>query len=144
MGSVNQMIIRTYSELLTFNTFEERYKYLQLNGVVGNKTFGFGRYINQLLYQCGKWKETRNDIIIRDDGCDLGMEGYKIAGRIIVHHINEITVDDILLLRDCVFDHDNLISTSHSTHNAIHYGDESLLVQNPIIRSKHDTCPWRH
>lgn len=135
---------RTYSELITLPTFEERFKYLQLNGAVGRDTFGFDRYLNQYIYQRSqRWKSIRDKIIVRDNGCDLGVEGYSIYGRIIIHHMNPISVEDILSDRDWIFDPEFLICVSHRTHNAIHYGDESLLPQTLIERTKNDTCPWR-
>lgn len=136
--------IRTHSELITLPTFEERYKYLKLSGRVGADTFGFDRYLNQKVYQHDpRWKEARDIVIIRDNGCDLGLEGYEIYGKIIVHHMNPITVDDILHDRDWIFDPEFLICTTHITHNAIHYGDEKLLAKAPIERKPNDTCPWR-
>lgn len=138
------MNIRTYSELKALTTFEERFRYLQLKGSVGKETFGFDRFINQYLYQRSQqWKEIRDYIITRDNGCDLGIEDRLIGGRIIVHHMNPLTIDDIMRESDFVFDPEYLISTSHNTHNAIHYGDESLLVTVPVARSKNDTCPWK-
>ena len=135
---------RTYSELITLPTFEERFKYLQLNGAVGRDTFGFDRYLNQYIYQRSqRWKSIRDKIIVRDNGCDLGVEGYSIYGRIIIHHMNPISVEDILSDRDWIFDPEFLICVSHRTHNAIHYGYETLLPQAPIERTKNDTCPWR-
>ena len=137
------MSIRTYSELITIPTFEERFKYLQLKGSVGKDTFGYDRYLNQLFYQTIEWKRLRRDLIIRDCGCDLGVEGYEIHGRIIIHHMNPITKEDLLDRTDYLMNPEYLICTTHSTHNAIHYGDESLLVIAPIVRSKNDTCPWK-
>lgn len=138
------MSIRTYSELITLPTFEDRYRYLRLKGRVGEETFGYDRYLNQILYQRSqRWKAIRDFVIIRDEGCDLGMYGYEIADKIIVHHMNPITIADIENERDYVFDPEFLISTSHNTHNAIHYGDESLLIKAPIERYANDTCPWR-
>ena len=137
------MSIRTYSELITIPTFEERFKYLQLKGSVGKDTFGYDRYLNQLFYQTIEWKRLRRDLIIRDCGCDLGVEGYEIHGRIIIHHMNPITKEDLLDRTDYIMNPEYLICTTHSTHNAIHYGDESLLVTAPIVRSKNDTCPWK-
>lgn len=138
------MKIRTYSELVTLKTFEERFKYLQLNGVVGEQTFGFDRYINQIFYQTQEWKSIRNHVILRDNGCDLGVEGYEISGRILIHHMNPITAKDIEKRSDILMNPEYLISTVHNTHNAIHYGDEGLLVKAPIERKPNDTCPWRH
>lgn len=138
------MSIRTYSELITLPTFEDRYQYLRLKGRVGEETFGYDRYLNQILYQRSqRWKSIRDFVIIRDEGCDLGMPGHEIADRIIVHHMNPITIADIENERDHIFDPEFLISTSHNTHNAIHYGDESLLIKAPVERYANDTCPWR-
>lgn len=137
------MIIKTYSELSKLKTFEDRFQYLRLDGIVGEETFGFDRYLNQILYQSKEWKRCRRDIIIRDEGCDLGCEGFEVHGRILIHHINPITVDDIVNRNPKVFDPENLILTSHNTHQAIHYGNEDLLIRAPIERSKYDTCPWR-
>lgn len=133
---------KTYSELIKLKTFKERYKYLQLRGVVGEETFGHDRYINQALYKSDEWLYCRNEIIIRDKGLDLGVDGYEIFGKILIHHIVPITIDDILHRRSIVFDHENLITTSLRTHNAIHYGDESLLYSDPVERTPNDTCPW--
>lgn len=138
------MSIRTYSELITIPTFEERFEYLQLKGSVGKDTFGYDRYLNQVLYRSPEWKRLRNQIIIRDGGCDLACDGYDIYGKVLIHHLNPITVEDVLARSRKVFDPDNLVCVSHSTHNAIHYGDVDLLVAGPIIRTKNDTCPWRH
>ena len=138
------MSIRTYSELITIPTFEERFEYLQLKGSVGKDTFGYDRHLNQVLYRSPEWKRLRNQIIIRDDGCDLACDGYDIYGKVLIHHLNPITVEDVLTRSRKVFDPDNLVCVSHSTHNAIHYGDMDLLVTGPIIRTKNDTCPWRH
>ena len=138
------MSIRTYSELITIPTFEERFEYLQLKGSVGKDTFGYDRYLNQVLYRSPEWKRLRNQIIIRDGGCDLACDGYDIYGKVLIHHLNPITVEDVLARSRKVFDPDNLVCVSHSAHNAIHYGDVDLLVTGPIIRTKNDTCPWRH
>lgn len=136
--------IKTYSELITLPTFEERFEYLRLDGVVGDDTFGHDRYLNQILYQRNpKWKAARNQVIIRDNGCDLGVEGREIYGKIIVHHINPITIEDIERESEYIFDPEYLICVTHNTHNAIHYGDENLLVKGPVERTKNDTCPWR-
>ena len=137
------MIIRTYSELITLPTFEERYRYLQLNGAVGKDTFGFDRYINQQFYRSKEWQRIRDEVIIRDNACDLCMEGYEIHGRIYVHHMNPIMVRDIQSNSDYLMNPEFLICTTHRTHNAIHYGDENLLAKAPIERTKNDTCPWR-
>ena len=139
------MGIRTYSELIQIPTFEERFQYLKLEGSVGQITFGYERYINQLLYNSDIWKKhIRRDVIIRDLGCDLACEGFELHEKILIHHLNPITVDDILEENPRVFDLENLICTSLNTHNAIHYGDESLLITTPIIRTKNDMSPWRH
>ena len=138
------MSIRTYSELITIPTFEERFEYLQLKGSVGKDTFGYDRYLNQVLYRSPEWKRLRNQIIIRDCGCDLACDGYDIYDKVLIHHLNPITVEDVLARSRKVFDPDNLVCVSHNTHNAIHYGDMDLLVTGPIIRTKNDTCPWRH
>lgn len=140
---MKKMIIRTYSELITLPTFEDRYRYLQLNGEVGKDTFGFDRYINQQFYRSKEWQKIRDEVIIRDNACDLGMEGYEIHGRIYVHHMNPIMVRDIQSNSDYLMNPEFLICTTHRTHNAIHYGDENLLARAPIERTKNDTCPWR-
>lgn len=136
-------LIRTYSELITIPTFEERFEYLKLNGSVGLETFGHDRYLNQILYNSPEWRRFRPEIIVRDNGCDLACEGYEIFGKILIHHINPITAQDILNRNPKVFDPENVITTVHNTHNAIHYGDENLLITAPIERSRNDTCPWR-
>ena len=138
------MINKTYSDLCRLYAFKDRYLYLKLGGSVGESTFGFDRYLNQILYKSDEWKQCRRDIIIRDNGCDLGCEGFDIHGKILVHHINPITVADIINRHPKVFDPENLITTTHNTHLAIHYGDEDLLISAPIERSKNDMCPWRH
>ena len=143
-GKVNQMSIKTYSELITLPTYEERFNYLKLEGVVGEMTFGFDRYLNKKLYTSQEWKTVRNQVIVRDNGCDLACEGYEIYGKILIHHINPITVEDVINRNPIIFDLENLISTTHNTHNAIHYGDENLLIKGPIERTKNDTIPWRH
>jgi predicted HNH restriction endonuclease len=141
---MNQMNIKSYSELITLPTFKERFDYLNLSGQVGVETFGYDRQFNQLLYQRNpRWKKARDIVIIRDNGCDLGVEGFDIYGKIIVHHMNPITLDDIQKDRDWIYDPEFLICTTHNTHNAIHYGDERLLVIAPNERTPNDTCPWR-
>ncbi len=137
------MRIKTYSELIALPTFEDRFEYLQLKGIVGQETFGFDRYLNQILYNSKEWKHLRNKIIVRDNGCDLALEGFEIHGRILIHHINPITIDDVIKRREMVFDPENLICVTHNTHNAIHYGDKSLLITGPIERRANDTCPWK-
>lgn len=137
-------IIRTYSELKQLKTFEERFKYLKLGGVVGIETFGFDRYFNQKFYTTTEWKQLRNHIIVRDLGCDLGCEDHEIFGqRIIIHHMNPIDLEDIEKKSDFLLNPEFLITTIHSTHNAIHYGDESLIITAPIERRRNDTCPWK-
>ena len=136
--------IRTFSELCQLSTFEERFDYLRLNGSVGKDTFGFDRYLNQQFYRSSEWKHIRDRVILRDNGCDLGVEGYEIRGRILIHHINPISVEDINTMSDLLMNPEYLICVSHRTHNAIHYGDESLIITAPIERIQNDTCPWRH
>ena len=136
--------IRTYSELITFPTFEERYQYLRLNGSVGRETFGFDRYMNQFFYRSPEWKKVRNEVIARDNGCDLGVEGREIFDRVLIHHMNPISPEDIRDRSDLLLNPEFLITTVHNTHQAIHYGDESLLILSPIQRARHDTCPWKH
>lgn len=136
--------IRTYSELIELSSFEDRYNYLKLDGQVGEDTFGFDRYLNQAFYRSKEWKRLRDKIILRDNGCDLGVEGHEIYGRVIIHHMNPISVHDIQDATEYLLNPEYLISTTHVTHNAIHYGDEKLLITGPIIRSKNDTCPWKH
>lgn len=145
VGMVTKMsMIRTYSELSQLKTFRERYEYLRLNGRVGEETFGFDRYLNQVFYKSDEWKAIRDFVIVRDNGCDLGVEGYDIHGKIFIHHMNPILVEDILKRSDFLLNPDYLITTVLSTHNAIHYGDDSLLITVPIERTRNDTCPWRH
>ena len=136
--------IRTYSELITLPTFKERYEYLRLGGRVGEDTFGFDRYLNQAFYKSEEWRSIRDHVITRDDGCDLGMEGHEIFGRILIHHMNPIRKEDIINRSDILLNPEYLICTIKNTHDAIHYGDESLLVIAPVERRKNDTCPWRH
>ena len=137
-------IIKTYSELITIPTFIERYHYLNLVGKVGDVTFGSKRYLNQILYTSGRWLSFRNKILIRDNGCDLGIEGRDVLVRATVHHIDPITIEDVLSNHPKVFDPDNAITTSDNTHKAIHYGNENLLIKELVIRSEYDTCPWKH
>ena len=141
--TVIPMSIKTYSELSKLSTFAERYEYLRLGGTVGSETFGFDRYMNQIFYRSQRWKAVRDIVIIRDNACDLGIEGRDIGGRIIIHHMNPLTLRDIERESEFLLDPEYLICTIHSTHNAIHYGDESLLVMTLNERSKNDTCPWR-
>lgn len=137
------MTIRTYSELITLPTFEERFKYLKLNGKVGEETFGFDRYLNQIFYKSYTWLKVRDSVIIRDCGCDLGISGREIYGKILVHHMNPIEDKDLINKNDIILDQEYLICTTKNTHDAIHYGDTDLLFTDPIIRSKNDTCPWK-
>lgn len=144
LKKMTTMNIKTYSELITFPTFEERYRYLKLDGVVGEDTFGFDRYLNQEFYQRDReWKRIRDFVIIRDQGCDLGVEGREIRGKILVHHMNPITKDDILKRSEFLLNPEYLICTLKSTHDAIHYSDENLLMKGPVERKPNDTCPWR-
>jgi len=136
--------IRTYSELSKLKTFRERYEYLKLDGTVGEETFGFDRYINQMFYKSEEWKRIRNYVITRDNGCDLGIPDRKIVDSVIlVHHMNPITKEDIINKNEILLDPEYLITTIKPTHDAIHYGDESLLAEDLVIRSKNDTCPWK-
>lgn len=137
-------MIRTYSELSRMASFKERFEYLRLDGAVGTETFGFDRYVNQQFYRSQEWKRIRNEIIVRDNGCDLGIEGFEIYGRIYIHHMNPIMLKDIVHQTDFLLNPEYLICTTHQTHNAIHYGDESLLsTLEPVERTPHDTCPWK-
>lgn len=137
-------IIRTYKELSQLKTFEERFEYLKLGGLVGVDTFGFDRYLNQMLYRSSEWKTIRHKVIVRDNGCDLGCDDHEIFGqRIIIHHMNPISIEDIKEGSKFLLNPEFLITTIHSTHNAIHYGDSSLLVSAPIERRQNDTCPWK-
>ena len=140
---VIRMNIKTYSELITIPTFIERYRYLKIGGRVGEDTFGYDRYLNQILYKTPEWRSFRREIILRDNGRDLACEGYEIYERIIVHHIDPITVEDVLKRHPKIFDPENVVCTWLRTHNAIHYGDESLLWNEPISRVPNDTCPWK-
>lgn len=137
-------MLRTYSELSKLNSFLERYEYLRLGGKVGEETFGFDRYLNQIFYKDPEWLEARDNVIIRDGGCDLGMPDREIKGKILVHHMNPVTKEQILRRDPVLFDPEYLICTIKSTHDAIHYGDETLLMLDPIVRTKNDTCPWKH
>ena len=137
------MKIRTYSELITLGTFEERFRYLKLTACVGDETFGFDRYLNQQFYHSAEWKSLRNEIIIRDNACDLGILDRELNKRIIIHHMNPITKNDLIHQTDYLLNPEYLICVSHKTHQAIHYGDESVLDDGVVERSKNDTCPWR-
>ena len=137
------MTIKCYSELIALPTFEERYRYLRLYGSVGKDTFGFDRIFNQMFYRSSEWKSVRDKVILRDMGCDLGIEGREICGPITIHHMNPISLKDIEEYSDFLINPEYLITTCHITHNAIHYGDEQLLVKDPIQRTRYDTCPWK-
>lgn len=136
-------IIRTYSELIALSTFEERYKYLKLDGVAFNDTFGFDRIFNQKFYKSIQWKQLRHRIIVRDKACDLAFEGRDLYNHIIIHHMNPITLYDITNITDYLMNPEYLVCVSHQTHNAIHYGDENQLLKDPIVRTMNDTCPWK-
>lgn len=137
------MKIKTYSELIKYSTFEERYRYLSLKGQVGEETYGFDRWINQKFYRSSEWRQIRDYVIVRDSGCDLGIIGREIPDKVIVHHINPIMVKDIQQATEYLLNPEFLICTSHNTHEAIHYGDESLLITMPVPRKANDTCPWK-
>lgn len=137
------MMTRSFTELDKLKTFDKRYEYLRLVGIVGQSTFGFDRYLNQMLYTSKRWLDVRREVIIRDDGCDLGMIGYQIKGKLLIHHMNPITPEEIESDDPIIFDPEFLICTTHLTHLAIHYGDKALLPQLPITRHSGDTSPWR-
>ena len=137
------MKIKSYSEMCSFSTFIERFNYLKLNGKVGIETFGFDRYLNQVLYCSQEWKRFRRQVIIRDNGCVFGLDGYNINGRLIVHHINPITLEQIEQRDPMIFSMENVVCVTHNVHEAIHYGDESLIPTDPIIRKPNDTCLWK-
>lgn len=136
-------MIKSYDALILLDTIEDRYNYLRIGGGVGYETFGFDRYLNQGFYQSTEWKRVRNEVISRDNGCDLGLEGYEINGRIIIHHMNPIQPGQIKFFDSDILNPDFLISCSHKTHNAIHYGDENLLPRRIVERRPNDTIPWR-
>lgn len=135
--------IKTYSELIKLPTFEERFRYLKLDGVVGESTFGYDRWINQRFYQSTEWRRIRNQIILRDNACDLGVDGHEIYKYIIIHHMNPITKPDLLEKNMFCMDPEYLICVTDRTHKALHYGDESLLYKGPVERTLNDTCPWK-
>lgn len=139
----NTMKIRTYSELIRIPTFLERFEYLKLHGVVGADTFGPDRYLNQRLYHSATWDNIKRKVILRDNGLDLGIPGREIHGRVVIHHMNPISAEDILIGSDLLFDPEYLISVSLRTHNAIHYGDKNLLIPDFSERKPNDTCPWK-
>ena len=134
--------MRSYSEALLYHDFERRFNYLKLDGVVAHSTFGGHRYLNQVLYWSDEWRRVRREVILRDDGCDLAIPDRPIRGKILVHHLNPITQEDIVNRDSCVFDLDNLITVSFETHNALHYGDYSLVAKEVINRRPNDTSPW--
>ena len=137
-------MIRTYSELIKYDSFEDRFQYLKLDGLVGEETFGYDRYINQIFYNSDEWKRTRRDVIVRDNGCDLGIEGFDIHSKILIHHMNPINVNDIIERSDYLMNPEYLICVSFKTHNAIHYGDEHILDDFGFVERKpNDMCPWR-
>lgn len=136
------MITRTYSALSRLTTFDDRFEYLKLQGAVGRTTFGFDRHINQRFYQSREWKQARDFVIVRDDGCDLGIPGYEILSSILIHHVNPLAVEDIVEAEDWIFDPEYLITTTKNTHNAIHYGDASLLPKIVVPRASGDTKLW--
>lgn len=135
--------MRTYSDLIQLPTYKERFEYLKLLGEVGKDTFGFDRYLNQSFYKSPIWRKIRNEVILRDNGCDLAHPDFPIAGKIIIHHMNPVDTDDIVYQREVLLNPDFLVCVSHITHNAIHYGDMELLPFDPIERKPNDTCPWR-
>lgn len=142
-SSRSSIKVRTYSELSKLSSFEERYRYLRLNGKLGEETFGIDRYLNQRFYRSREWKTIRDSVIVRDNGCDLGAEGHEIYGKVIIHHMNPLSIEDIIDATDYLMNPEYLITTTHETHNAIHYGDESLLFFIPAERTAFDTCPWK-
>ena len=135
--------MKSYSELIRIPSFEERFPYLRITGIVGEETFGCDRYLNQIFYKAEGWKKIRRRVIIRDNGCDLAWDEYEIKGIIIIHHINPITKEDILDRSSKLFDLENLICTSVNTHKAIHYGNEEMLPKKIVERTMNDTCPWK-
>jgi hypothetical protein len=143
VGKVIQMSIKTYSQLIRLPTFEDRFEYLKLKGSVGKDTFGHDRYLNQVFYSSMEWRRLRDEIIIRDNGCDLGIEGREIGGKVYIHHLNPLGANDILTHSEYLVNPEYLICVSFETHNAIHYGDINLLPRDPIERKRNDTCPWR-
>ena len=136
-------MIRRYSDLIAIESFADRFDYLKLDGSVGVETFGFDRYINQVLYTSSEWRKFRRDVIIRDNSCDLAHPDYELDKYIIIHHINPLTLKDIETRSSLIFDPENVVCVSHRTHNAIHYGDKGQLPKDPVLRSVNDTCPWK-
>ena len=144
VGRIQMRKIRTYSNLSRFDTFRERYEYLRIGGSGGEQTFGFDRYLNQLFYKSKEWLSVRDFVIVRDHGCDLGILDHEIREeRILIHHMNPISIEDILKRTEILLNPEYLITTILSTHNAIHYGDENLLICDPVVRFENDTCPWK-
>ena len=137
-------LIRNYTELSKLSTFKKRFDYLKLNGSVGKETFGFDRLFNQRFYSSREWKQVRDQVIVRDNGCDLGFPDFSIMGRIYIHHMNPFTMEDLERNAVVLLNPEYLICVSFDTHNAIHYGSESLLPREPVQRRKNDTCPWKH
>lgn len=137
------MILKSYSELIHLPTFEERFNYLKLDGSVGQDTFGFDRWLNQTFYKSAEWKRIRNEVIVRDNGCDLGLDGYEIYGRILIHHMNPISQEDILNRSDLLLNPEYLICVTHDTHNGIHYGDMNQVKKGPVVRTPNDMAPWK-
>lgn len=137
-------MLRSYSELSRLRTFDERFRYLLLAGSVGVETFGFDRYVNQRFYRSEEWKHVRNIVIARDNGCDLGIEGRDINGRVYVHHMNPMSFEQINDHMDLILDPEYLVCVTFATHNAIHYGDESYITLAPVERQPNDMCPWKH
>ena len=140
---ISKRIIRSYTALMRLPTFEERFEYLKLSAIIGESTFGYERYLNQAFYRSPEWKRFRREVILRDGGCDLAIADREIIDRIEIHHINPITIEDIENGESLLLDMDNAICTSPRTHKAIHYGDSSLLMKDPVIRRPNDMCPWR-
>ena len=136
-------LTRRYSEIRQLTNLKDRFEYLRIGGIVGDSTFGFNRYLNQTLYTTKRWRSVRDSVIIRDNGCDMGLEDYPIFGPVVIHHMNPMTIDDIVEGREWVFDPEYLICVSDRTHRAIHYGDENLLPKGLVQRSPDDTCPWK-
>lgn len=136
-------MIKSYSELIKIDNYLDRFEYLKINGKIGEETFGFDRWLNQVFYSSGPWRMFRRKVIIRDNGCDMAMKGYEISEKLIVHHINQITKYDIINRTSKLFDFENVVCVSDTTHKAIHYGDVKLLPQPIIIRTRNDTCPWK-
>jgi len=137
------IFMRTYSELIKLPTFKQRFNYLKLNGMIGEETFGFDRWLNQVFYTSPEWRRVRDIVIVRDNGNDLGLDGFRIGGKILIHHMNPITYHDIVHREEDILNPEYLICVSHRTHQAIHYGNEDLLPADPVERRPNDTCPWR-